>query len=132
MGGRPLTAVLLDTHAWAWIIVSEDRLSAAAQAAVDAADTVYVSPISFYEISQKVRLNKWPQMNPFVDGLVGLVDEQGGKIAGLDHAICLAAGRLDWTHRDPFDRMLAATALHYAMPLISADTVFDGVVQRVW
>ncbi|WP_246725591.1 type II toxin-antitoxin system VapC family toxin [Beijerinckia sp. L45] len=124
--------MLLDTHAWAWIIVGETRLSSAARAAVDEADSVYVSPISFYEISQKVRLNKWPQMAPFVDDLFGLVGEQGGKVAALDQAICLAAGRLDWTHRDPFDRMLAATALHYAMPLISADTVFDGIVPRIW
>jgi PIN domain nuclease of toxin-antitoxin system len=132
LGGWSLTALLLDTHAWAWIIVGEDRLSLPARSAIGRADTVYVSPISFYEISQKVRLNKWPQMAPFVDDLLGLVGEQGGTVAALDHSICLAAGRLDWPHRDPFDRMLAATALHYAMPQISADTVFDGIVQRFW
>ncbi len=34
-------------------------------------------------------------------------------------------------HRDPFDRILAATALHYGVPIISAGPVFDGVVS-VW
>jgi PIN domain nuclease of toxin-antitoxin system len=39
------------------------------------------------------------------------------------------AGR---THRDPFDRLLAATAMHYNLPLVSADVVFDGIVTRLW
>jgi PIN domain nuclease of toxin-antitoxin system len=39
---------------------------------------------------------------------------------------------MEWAHRDPFDRMLAATALHLAVPLLSADTVFDGIVTRLW
>ncbi len=34
--------------------------------------------------------------------------------------------------RDPFDRLLAATAMHYNLPLVSADTVFDGIVRRLW
>lgn len=29
-------------------------------------------------------------------------------------------------------RLLAATAMHDNLPLVSADVVFDGVVSRVW
>ena len=39
---------------------------------------------------------------------------------------------MDWSHRDPFDRLLAATALRRNLPIVSADAVFDGVVTRVW
>ena len=73
-----MTAVLLDTHTWAWSLTDDPRLS------------------------------------------------------DLLPAICLTGGTMDWHHRDPFDRLLAATALHYAYPLISADTVFDGIVERIW
>lgn len=58
--------------------------------------------------------------------------EQGGSVATLDPAICVAAGMMPWSHRDPFDRLLAATAAHSHLPLVSADVVFDGVVTRVW
>jgi PIN domain nuclease of toxin-antitoxin system len=80
----------------------------------------------------KVRAGKWPEIAIVADDLLGYLGRQKGCVADLEPAICLAAGRLDWAHRDPFDRMLAATARHYAMPLISADTVFDGIVQRIW
>lgn len=37
-----------------------------------------------------------------------------------------------WDHRDPFDRLLAATALHYGLVIVSADAAFDSVVSRRW
>lgn len=127
-----MTTVLLDTHAWAWSLAGDKRLSKPALAAIQAADMVQVSPITFFEIAQKVRLGKWPEMESFVHQLPGLLREQGGSVAGLDPAICIAAAMMDWSHRDPFDRLLAATAMHYNLPLISIDTVFDGILKRLW
>lgn len=37
---------------------------------------------------------------------------------------------MDWTHRDPFDRMLAATSLLTGIALVSADVVFDQLSTR--
>jgi PIN domain nuclease of toxin-antitoxin system len=99
---------------------------------MNAADSVLVSPITFFEIAQKVRLGKWPEMEPFVSQLPALLDRQGGSVAGFGSTICVAAGMMAWTHRDPFDRLLAATAMHYNLPLVSADVVFDGIVTRLW
>ena len=127
-----MTKILLDTHAWAWSLADETKLSEPALAAIAAADTVLVSPISFFEIAQKVRLGKWPEMAPFASRLPALLAEQGGSVAGLDPAICIAAGMMAWSHRDPFDRLLAATAMHYNLPLVSADSAFDGIVTRLW
>ena len=92
----------------------------------------YVSPVSLYEINQKVRLGKWPEIAPHVPDLIPLAKAQGLDMATLDAEICSIAGSLDWVHRDPFDRMLAATALHYRIPIISADSIFDGIVTRIW
>ena len=127
-----MTAVLLDTHAWVWSLTGDERLSTPALAAINTADAVFVSPITFFEIAQKVRLGKWPEMQPFVGRLTEFLEEQGGLIASFDPEICVMAGMMDWAHRDPFDRLLAATALRQNIPLVSADTVFDGVVTRLW
>lgn len=132
MGGWPLTSVLLDTHTWAWSLSGDDRLSSRALAAIDEADTVFVSPISFFEIAQKVRLGKWPEMVPFIDRLPGLLQSQGGVVAAFGPQTCLEAGMMDWAHRDPFDRLLAATARQSDHLLVSADAAFDGIVRRVW
>jgi PIN domain nuclease of toxin-antitoxin system len=125
-------SVLLDTHAWAWGLSDGMLLSEKARAAIENAAAVFVSPISFFEIAQKTRIGKWPQMEPLLDRLPDILRTQGGSIAGLSPEIALNAGAMTWSHRDPFDRFLAATAMHYGLPLVSADTVFDGLIARIW
>ena len=127
-----MKAVLLDTHSWAWTLCDPSKLSVRAQDVLNRAETIYVSPVSFVEIGQKVRIGKWAEMEPYVHQLSALLEQQPGSIAALEPSICVDAGMMDWDHRDPFDRLIAATALYYALPLVSADTVFDGKVPRVW
>ena len=138
MGGRKLSAIFLDTHAWAWLLNNSARLSARATQTVRGASEVFLSPISFFEIGQKVRLGKWPEMEPFSERLPALLQEQGGKVAILTDEICLRAGLMNWPHRDPFDRLIAATAITARIVLVSADAIFDGLADvpgwrgRVW
>jgi PIN domain nuclease of toxin-antitoxin system len=130
--------VLLDTHAWVWSLAADARLSLAATAAIEQAETVSISAISLFEIGQKVRLGKWPQMEPFLDRLIALAGEQGGRLVELSPEASLLAATLEWAHRDPFDRIIGATAITKGQTLISADTVFDGLAGegkwpgRVW
>lgn len=126
--------VLLDTHAWAWSIVEPKRLTAQGKRAIRDARSVLVSPISIYEIAQKVHLGKWPQMLPYLSRLPELVAEQGSVYARVEPELCLRAATLDWPHRDPFDRMLAATALHHGAAILSTDTAFDTMpgLRRIW
>lgn len=96
------------------------------------AKTILVSAISFFEIAQKVRHGKWPEMATYVDRLPDLLASQRGVAASLETADCLLAGTMDWPHRDPFDRFLAASALRRGIAIVSADPIFDGVVARLW
>ena len=130
--------VLLDTHTWAWSLTGDARLSASATAAMEQAETVSISAISLFEIGQKVRLGKWPEMEPFLNRLIVLADEQGGRLVELSSEASLLAATLEWSHRDPFDRIIGATAITKGLTLISADTVFDSLIDtpkwpgRVW
>ena len=92
-----MTAILLDTHIWAWSLAGDARLSPRALEAINDADTVLVSPISFFEIAQKVRLGKWPEMMPYIDQLPSLLEAKGGVVANFGVAICLMAGMMDST-----------------------------------
>ncbi|NJN85215.1 MAG: type II toxin-antitoxin system VapC family toxin, partial [Leptolyngbyaceae cyanobacterium SL_7_1] len=105
MGG-----VLLDTHAWAWSLTADPRLSSPARAAIAQADAVLVSPISMFEIAQKVRIGKWPELAAYADKLPELLQKQGGFAAPLSADLCVQAGLLAWDHRDPFDRIIGVTA----------------------
>ena len=125
---------LLDTHTWAWILTDYPKLSAAAQQAMDQAPMLVLSPVTFYEIAQKVRMGKWSLMAPHVDLLPDLARKSAIAVAPVSSEIAVIAGSLDWPHRDPFDRILAATALVNGWVLISADTVFDSLIglRRIW
>lgn len=127
-------AVLLDTHAWAWSLGDSGKLTATAHAALYGDEVPAISPVSVYEIVQKVRLGKWAEMARLVPRLIQVVEEQGGQWADLTPEISHLAGTLDWSHRDPFDRLLASTALVNGWRLISADAVFDDLtgLRRVW
>ena len=130
-----MSAVLLDTHAWVWSLMDPSRLSDGVKAAILGADSVHVSPISVYEIVRKAQRGKWPEVVPHLDALVA--DGQTVS-APLTRAIAARAGTLKWVHRDPFDRLIGATAIELAYPLVSKDSAFDaleatdGWQGRVW
>ena len=111
------------------------RLRSRAKEAILAADAVYVSPISVYEVVRKAGLGKWPEIVPNLDVLLA---EQQTVSAPFTRAVAARAGALDWTHRDPFDRFIAATAIEMGWKLISKDPEFDaldgmrGWRGRVW
>jgi PIN domain nuclease of toxin-antitoxin system len=127
-----LTSLLLDTHVWAWSLTDDQRISDRARTQMATADSILVSAITFFEIAQKTRLGKWPEMAPHVDRLLDLVMSQRATSIPLAPADCLMAGTLAWPHRDPFDRFLAATAIRRRIPIVSGDPVFDGLVERIW
>jgi PIN domain nuclease of toxin-antitoxin system len=89
--------------------------------------------VSLYEIGQKVRLGKWPALAPFAAGLLERALGDGFDPLPLSPGAALAAALMDWDHRDPFDRLIAATALAEGLPVVSPDAAFDAVgVERIW
>ena len=130
-----MSAVLLDTHAWIWSLMESARLGGRVKTAILEADAIYVSPISVYEVVRKAALGEWPEIVPNIDALL---TEQQTVSAPFTRAVAARAGALDWTHRDPFDRIIAATAVEMGWELISKDPEFDalggtqGWRGRVW
>ena len=130
-----MSAVLLDTHAWIWSLMDSARLGGGAKTAILDADAVHVSPVSVYEIVRKAHLGKWPEIVPHVDALL---NEGQTVSAPFTRAVAARAGALDWAHRDPCDRLIAATAIEMGWALISRDSEFDaldgarGWRGRVW
>ena len=126
--------LLLDTHVLLWFLAGNARLSTAALAALsDPANRLWLSPISLMEIAIKVRLNKLRLTAPF--GVLFPAELTANRIALLpieaSHAAALTT--LPYHHRDPFDRLLAATAIVEGLTLVSADAVFDLYgVSRLW
>jgi PIN domain nuclease of toxin-antitoxin system len=126
--------LLLDTHTLLWFLAGSGRLSAAALAAInDPANTLWLSPISLVEIALKVRINKLRLTASF--GILFPAQLSANRIQlwaiAAGHAEALST--LPLHHRDPFDRLIAATALVEGLMLVSADPHFDTYgLSRLW
>lgn len=82
--------------------------------------------VTFWEISLKAGLGKlsFTRVNP--EDYPALVLESGWSIHPLSAEVAASAGRLPRVpdHRDPFDRMLAWTAIQEGFSLVSGDAAF--------
>jgi PIN domain nuclease of toxin-antitoxin system len=128
--------VLLDTHVLVWALLAPDHLSSCAQDALARSSERIVSAASLYEITYKARLGKWPEVAPLLQvDLDARLRADGFEIAAATGAIMEWAGRLDWDHRDPFDRLIVATAQHRGLKLVSKDGTLDDApdgIERIW
>lgn len=125
---------LLDTHAFVWAVLSPALLGEQARRLIGAPRTRrFISAASLYEMSLKVSLGKWPEAEAILADLDDIAQEGGYTLLAIHPTHAMRAGRLPMHHRDPFDRLLAGTALQEDYALCSADTTLDAFgVRRVW
>ena len=126
--------VLLDTNAFAMVLTDDPRLPKGIKDTISNASRASVSSITFYEIGQKVRLGKWDAMAAFAPKLVNIALDDGFDLVSLSASTATEASLLEWSHRDPFDRIIAAVALGEDADLISSDEAFDELktINRIW
>lgn len=112
--------LLLDTHVCVWWATDPTRLAEAARRAIaDPATSVWVSAASAWELSIKVRAGK---LRLDVRELFAGLGRDGFGVLGIGIDDGADAGSLDWSHRDPFDRMLVAQARRSGHRLVTRDT----------
>ncbi|MEJ5083674.1 MULTISPECIES: type II toxin-antitoxin system VapC family toxin [unclassified Ochrobactrum] len=123
--------ILLDSHAVYWWTIGSDRLSPTARSLIeDKANAILVSAVTFYELDNKMRLNKL-DLKP--QELRAAVTESGLQTLAITDLHAELAANFDWEHRDPWDRILAAQTRLEHCTFISTDLAFDAVLhERVW
>ena len=120
---------LLDTHAFLWATSDMSGVSKlgghAKEAIADMESALFVSSISLFEISYKYRNGKLPEYKAIAENVFAALYGLGAEELLLNWIHAQLAGCLDWPHKDPFDRMLAAQAQTEGLTLITCDGAFD-------
>ena len=114
---------LLDTHYLLWAIADSKKISHSILNLIsDSGQEIFVSTISFWEISLKSALGKIIISGTKPEDIPGICTKIGFGIIELSAADSSSYHKLNASHhKDPFDRMLVWQAIRNNYILISAD-----------
>ena len=111
--------LLLDTHVLLWWLDDPRQLSKQAKKAIqDGANRVYVSAAVAWEIAIKKSLGKLDAPDD-LEGMIRCTNRFLALPVMIPHALTVLS--LPNHHRDPFDRMLIAQAMHEGFHLVTRD-----------
>jgi PIN domain nuclease of toxin-antitoxin system len=120
-----VSLVLLDTHAWVWLLNGSGRLGPKARRAVQRSltdEAVLISAISPWEVAMLVskgRLVLDCDVDEWVKKALSL---PGIRLEPISPEVAVASTRLPGTlHSDPADRIIVATARHLGSTLMTVD-----------
>lgn len=125
--------VLLDLQIALWAVVGSRRLAPRAKEAILAADAVFVSVASVWEIAIKHGLARADMPVSSAQALQAFSDA-GYELLNIRAEHAVAVERLTAIHNDPFDRMLIAQALVEPLTLITRDALvasYSSAIMKV-
>lgn len=111
--------LLLDTHALLWWLNDDEKLGARTRGLIgDPANDVFVSTVSLWEITVKLRIGK---LDADITEVLGILPEQGFQRLDIADSYLAALAALPIHHRDPFDHLLMAQAVAEDVHFVSED-----------
>lgn len=115
---------LLDTHTFIWFINGDRSLSETAINNIKNFDhTCFISIASIWEIAIKTNLNKLSLKSDF-DEIIDLLDNNKIEILPITFEHIQILNRLEFHHKDPFDRIIIAQGLSEKFIIITKDEIF--------
>ena len=117
--------IVLDSHIWFWWInLEHHRLPVSTLAEIEHASQVGVSSVSCFELALAHHRGRLELPLPISEWFSLALTGSDVKLLPLTPAIAARAVELPDIHRDPFDRIIIATALELDARLASVDGHF--------
>lgn len=115
--------IILDTCALLWWSLDPDEFSSKAKAAIDKMEEKNgITPaIAIWEIAIKVKNKRLDLGNSLDIYLKRLRQSDVVKILAVDEDVFVTSVNLEWSHRDPVDRIMIALAMYQNCPIITRD-----------
>jgi PIN domain nuclease of toxin-antitoxin system len=111
---------LLDTCAFIWSVQDSPELSSAAAKILDGYDKVYVSQATFWEIAIKQTTGKL-NLSKTSYKLAEICKAEDIEILPLELAHFERLKQLPMIHKDPFDRIIIASAIEEGLIILTKD-----------
>lgn len=124
---------LLDTCAFIWMVQKDSRMSSSVLNILSGYDDVYVSQATFWEIAIKKTIGKLNlAQNSFE--LENLCKVNEIAILPLKMEYFERIQKMPLIHRDPFDRIIIATAIEEGLTLLTNDSTINQYndVKTLW
>jgi PIN domain nuclease of toxin-antitoxin system len=112
--------LLLDTHIFLWAVQGNASLKPRVRRMMEAAEQIYVSAASIWEIAIKARLGK---IEASAVDLVDAIEASGFVELPVRALHAVRVADLPLHHTDPFDRLLVSQAMAEPLRLLTVDTV---------
>ena len=112
---------MLDTCSFIWYIETSSRLPAGVRELIDTAEHMSISQATFWEIAIKQTTGKL-DLTMTMHELEEKCRENDIKILPLELAYFERIKKLPLIHRDPFDRIIIATAIEEELTLLTSDS----------
>jgi PIN domain nuclease of toxin-antitoxin system len=125
--------ILLDTHALIWFVNGVNQLPDKSIRLIKDLNTkCFVSVASIWEIAIKISLGKL-DLNGGFDDIAKLLKRYDIEILPLTFEHLQKLMKLDFHHRDPFDRIIISQGIVEKLTIVSKDENFPKYkVKIVW
>lgn len=110
--------LLLDTHIFLWAVQGNASLKPRVRRMMEAAEQIYVSAASIWEIAIKARLGK---IEASAVDLVDAIEASGFVELPVRALHAVRVADLPLHHTDPFDRLLVSQAMAEPLRLLTVD-----------
>jgi PIN domain nuclease of toxin-antitoxin system len=121
---------LLGTHTFLWTVLDSKKLSSKSLEIIKSTkNEIYISAVSLWEISIKIRINKLELNNVDPSDLITLAEKMDFQFVSLSPEEAIIYNKLkEESHNDPFDRMLIWQSISRNMTIISKDHEFKKFI----
>ncbi|TYQ31509.1 type II toxin-antitoxin system VapC family toxin [Pseudanabaena sp. UWO310] len=118
--------IVLDTHIWLWLINSDfERFPSSWLERFELAEILAVSPLSCYEVALAQSRGRLELTCSPEEWFSRALAPAKIELFPLTPEITVRAVNLSPIHKDPFDRLIIATALEHGAKLASIDSLFS-------
>jgi PIN domain nuclease of toxin-antitoxin system len=115
--------LLVDTHVLLWAVATPERLPPSSRDRLESpVNDVLFSAASIWELTIKIQVGRL-KLTVEPEVIAEAATRMGFEELPVTAAHAAGVGRLPLHHRDPFDRLLVAQAIHEPARFLTADQV---------